>query len=292
MIVPSYRGQERVGGCLDSLGAQTASFDEFEAVVVQNGPQTGTREVVAAWREAHPDFQLTYLETEVASVTNARNLALNAATGEYVTFVDDDDRVAPRFVEALLAAAAADVVPVVIGSWVKGETAGDFDHPAGPHRTWEYLRQFVGQPYTHADIAIAMHPVWGKLVRTDVAREVRFDDRLALFADDTIFWLQAVMRNDLRLVLTDLADDAAYLYWDRPGSLSRPDVAPSWDTHVRPALATMAALSELNATTDPEFGAVGRAVAAFAGGKIADYVEANPGDAARVGDELRAIGWY
>jgi glycosyltransferase involved in cell wall biosynthesis len=288
VIVPSYRGHERVTGCLDSLAAQTASPADVEAIVVQNGPQTGTREVVAAWREAHPGFDLVYLETDVASVTHARNLALDAATAEYVTFVDDDDRVAPRFVETLLGSAAPDAVATTMGLVVHD---GDFDRPVATYAAYGRFRELAGATYTNADVEAVLQPVWGKIVSTEVARAVRFDDRLARFADDTVFWLRCVIGHGLRIVLTEMADDAAYLYWERTGSIMRPDAGPTWETHVAPQLVVMTILNELDILDSPDYGVCGRALAAYAGSRVSAYVTAHPADAPRVADELRAIGW-
>lgn len=58
VIIPSYRGRDRIGSCLRSLAAQTLEPDRFEVVVVLNGPPDGTRHVLDRFRLEHPRMNL------------------------------------------------------------------------------------------------------------------------------------------------------------------------------------------------------------------------------------------
>lgn len=285
VVVPSYRGEKWVSHCLDSLAAQTLGYDEYEIVLVQNGPQTGTREVVAAWRTAHPEVRLTYLESEIASVTHARNLALDAATGEYVTFVDDDDRVRPRLLEQLLSKAAPDVVSVVLGAAVYGD---NWDSPVFDFYTSTLPRLWATREHTNRDLVPMLRPAWAKLVSLEVARAVRFDDRLARFADDTFFWFSAVTRHHLRLVLTDLSEDAAYLVWMRGGSISARDAAQDWEVHALRTLTYIEALE--GAEVDAEGEVLKRIEISNPYLRLNTYLRAHPEDLPRLHREIEQRG--
>jgi glycosyltransferase involved in cell wall biosynthesis len=250
VIVPSYQGEQWVAECLDSLAAQSLDPACFEVVLVQNGPQTGTREVVAGWHAEHPGFPLVYLESDVASVTHARNLGLDAARGEYMTLVDDDDRVGPRLLEGLLSYAAPDAITVTLGAWVEEE---DWDHPDFTHWAGGGVLHHLGVPYDDADLTWALQPAWGKLVSTEVARRVRFEDRLARYADDTYFWTSVYATEPLRLQLGELTAEAAYLYRVRAGSISMYGADARRETHLElPLLVAdlMAALPAVSSRPD------------------------------------------
>ena len=48
-----------------------------------------------------PDFNITLLHTMERGVSNARNLGLDAARGEYIAFVDYDDYVSGPYLESV-----------------------------------------------------------------------------------------------------------------------------------------------------------------------------------------------
>ena len=75
----------------------------FEWVIVNDGCDVATREIVAA---IQADFAITYLEmdhpTSGFGLCHARNLGLEAASGEIVAYLDDDNTLEPEFVEETL----------------------------------------------------------------------------------------------------------------------------------------------------------------------------------------------
>ncbi|QPV65167.1 glycosyltransferase family 2 protein [Halosimplex litoreum] len=87
-----------VGRALDSALAQTTT--DLEVVVVDDGSDDGTEAVVAAY----DDPRVRYLAHEGnRGVSAARNTGVDAATGEYVAFLDSDDEWLPRKLERQLA---------------------------------------------------------------------------------------------------------------------------------------------------------------------------------------------
>lgn len=53
--------------------------------------------------DMHPEVHWNYIQTDQGGVSNARNIALDVAKGEYVAFIDDDDYVSPSYLEELYA---------------------------------------------------------------------------------------------------------------------------------------------------------------------------------------------
>lgn len=102
IIIPTYKPQVYLWKCLESIGQQTFLKDDFEVILVLNGEKepynTQIRKYVA---ESMSAVNIRYIYTDVAGVSNARNLALDVARGEYVTFIDDDDFVSPQYLEKL-----------------------------------------------------------------------------------------------------------------------------------------------------------------------------------------------
>lgn len=99
VVIPTYERADLVGRAVDSALAQTV--EDVEVIVVDDGSTDGTREAVAA----KSDPRVRSLEHESnRGVSAARNTGIEAASGEYVAFLDSDDEWLPRKLERQLAA--------------------------------------------------------------------------------------------------------------------------------------------------------------------------------------------
>ena len=104
VIVPTYRPKEYLWECLDSLVKQTFSKDNFEVIIVLNGCcEPWKSEIERYVSQNMTDMQIRFIQMDHAGVSSARNVALDYAQGEFVTFIDDDDYVSPVYLERLYA---------------------------------------------------------------------------------------------------------------------------------------------------------------------------------------------
>ena len=101
VIVPTDRGSAWVGACLRSLADQTFAPERYEVVLVQHGPDDGTLAAVSRVRSSHPGLRLRHITLDACTRAAAKNVGLAAASGEWVMFVHDDDRVSPNLLRAL-----------------------------------------------------------------------------------------------------------------------------------------------------------------------------------------------
>ena len=110
VIIPSYKPQEYLWQCLDSLCTQTFSKEDYELILVLNGCKEPYDSKILEYIKLHPDVIWHYVQTDVPGVSNARNMALDVAKSEFVTFVDDDDVVSDYYLEGLFNKASSDTV--------------------------------------------------------------------------------------------------------------------------------------------------------------------------------------
>ena len=94
VIIPCYRQADFLPQALESALAQTHC--ETEIIVVDDGSPDNTAEVVARY----PGVR--YLRQENRGLAGARNGGFRVSKGEYVLFLDADDRLTPNAVEAHL----------------------------------------------------------------------------------------------------------------------------------------------------------------------------------------------
>ena len=96
-IVSAVHNVERyLGAFIDAVEGQTFPADRFEVVLVDDGSTDGTPQLLAAWAARRPDL-VRVLTKENGGQSTARNLGLEHARGEWVTFTDPDDVIEPGY---------------------------------------------------------------------------------------------------------------------------------------------------------------------------------------------------
>lgn len=110
VITPSYKPQGYLWECLDTICNQTFPKDEYEVIVVLNGCKEPYNNEIKEYISKHMDVNWNYIQTDQGGVSNARNLALDNARGEFITFIDDDDYISPSYLKELLEKADKETV--------------------------------------------------------------------------------------------------------------------------------------------------------------------------------------
>src|SRR5215469_634343 len=120
VITPAYNVRQYIGEAIDSVLAQT--FREFEYLVVDDGSDDGTVAEIAGRVAIDPRIRL--IEAEHGGPARARNVAITQAAGEFIAFLDGDDRWHPGFLAnqvRLLKSLEGDVSAVFARSRVMSE---------------------------------------------------------------------------------------------------------------------------------------------------------------------------
>ena len=98
VIVAVYNVKNYIARCVSSLLAQ--SYSNFEIVLVDDGSTDGSATICDEF--ADTSCNVNVLHKANGGLSDARNAGLLVATGEYVSFVDGDDLVAPCYIEQLM----------------------------------------------------------------------------------------------------------------------------------------------------------------------------------------------
>lgn len=113
VIIPTYKPQDYLWECLESLVAQTFPKEDFEVILVLNGCMEPYKSAIENYiAEKMQGMNVNFIHTEVGGVSNARNLALDQMKGEFITFIDDDDFVSPQYLESLYEKADAETISI------------------------------------------------------------------------------------------------------------------------------------------------------------------------------------
>ncbi|MGP7960239.1 glycosyltransferase [Sanguibacter sp. A247] len=217
VIVATYCGADRIALTLESLAAQTLEAERFEVIVVSNGPDDGTAAVVEGLRNYSFPAPLRMVRIAEPGAANARNLGVAIARGDYVTFVDDDDTVTPRYLEVLVEHASPSHVTIV--------PIADVEEPGQAHSNFNnYLNRatlrFAGRDVTFSQLSDAAAANGAKLIPARVARAHRYRTDLSS-GEDVAFWAEVFAVQDLQIRVVPPASGAVYRRLVRESSISR-----------------------------------------------------------------------
>lgn len=99
IIVPVYNASAFLSKCIDSLLNQT--LKETEIILVDDASSDASPQIIKNYRQKHPGKIKALFFENNSRQGAARNAGLRLATGEYVSYVDSDDVIAPYFLQTL-----------------------------------------------------------------------------------------------------------------------------------------------------------------------------------------------
>lgn len=97
VIMLTYNREKLVGRAIESILGQT--FSNFEYIIIDNG--STDRSGMIADQYAQKDSRVHVIHKKRGNIGSGRNTGLDAAKGEYIAFIDDDDWCEPDFLEFL-----------------------------------------------------------------------------------------------------------------------------------------------------------------------------------------------
>jgi glycosyltransferase involved in cell wall biosynthesis len=186
VIIPARNAARTIGATLASLASDRDVFSEIILVDDLSSDETA---VIAANTAAKLGLPLRLLRAAVGDAGAARNLGIEASTGDWLYFLDADDLHLTGGVDALLRAGKDN--PRI------GLVAGGYRRKVdGRLRRRKWPARLRGRPGIDAERyltgAIRSFPVGSVLVSRRAVGEHRFPEGLS-YDEDTIFWTMMLM---------------------------------------------------------------------------------------------------
>lgn len=98
VIVPVYNVERYLDKCISSIAHQ--SYDNLEIIVIDDGSTDSSAKICDNW--SVKDKRICVIHKENGGLSDARNAGLAVANGEYISFVDSDDWLHPKFIEIMI----------------------------------------------------------------------------------------------------------------------------------------------------------------------------------------------
>ena len=93
IIVPVYKAEKYIDRCVKSIISQT--YRVWELILIDDGSPDSSGELCEKWSKR--DNRIRVIHKNNGGVSSARNLGIENASGNWVTFVDSDDWISPNY---------------------------------------------------------------------------------------------------------------------------------------------------------------------------------------------------
>lgn len=189
IVVPAYNCQDYIVDCLTSVLNQT--FHDYEIIVIDDGSTDDTARLIK--KMSSNKIHLRRIEN--AGASNARNVGIKEANGDYIVFLDADDIITPMYLEKI-----SNEIEKSKKDFYLGSVRTDFDALMYKKKVRLFdSRHFNRLPFPKnflylfnraADIPCAC---WHNIVARDflIKNHIYFDVSLIL-SEDTDFFLQII----------------------------------------------------------------------------------------------------
>lgn len=181
IIVPVYNAEAFLRRCIDSILAQ--SYTDFELLLIDDGSTDGSGTICDDY--AVKDSRVRVFHKKNGGVSSARNVGLDNAEGDYITFCDADDYVTESWLEAYNKAIENDVDFIVQGFYrVAGDDISENVLPPISGNTRVELQEMVKCLVTSSCFGY----IWVKAFRRELIEryKIRFDENSS-FTEDAQF---------------------------------------------------------------------------------------------------------
>lgn len=204
VIVPVYNVEAYLPRCADSILSQ--SFTDFELILVDDGSPDKCGEVCDKYAEN--DSRVRVFHKSNGGVSSARNLGLDNARGEWVTFIDSDDYVEVDYLKELIDAQQKNQVDYVVTLNGRDPNDGGLEICRDEYNLLFSRYQIDRNGY-----------VIGKLYKVAIVNgiNIRFNINIHL-GEDAMFALRYLL--ETRNVVL-ISSDKYFYDKERPGSLTK-----------------------------------------------------------------------
>lgn len=204
VIIPIYKVEKYLDECITSVVVQT--HKNLEIILVDDGSPDNCPQICDDW--AKKDDRIKVIHKKNGGLSDARNVGIEIASGDYIAFVDSDDFIKPDMLEKLFAAICRENADIAACGILSCE---------GDRQTAWGCRDFAGTSehilamlYNDAAYPVA---AWNKLYHRSCWNDLRFP--VGKTCEDAFTTYQLV-HNAERIVMIP---EALYCYRIRPGSI-------------------------------------------------------------------------
>ncbi|MCY2974889.1 MAG: glycosyltransferase [Planctomycetota bacterium] len=190
IVIPAYESRPYIQEAFDDIALQT--YKNWELLVVEDAAPNSIVDLVVAFQQKVPHNRVVFHRKEHNSgASSTRNVAMKMAQGQYISFLDSDDRWLPDHLSRkvnLLSQSRADIV--YSGVDMFDSDSGRSEFIWGPNS--EELDHFPNSLFIRNFIQPS-----GVLIRQSVVEDVGLFDESIFLVEDYDYWLRSVRQGKI-----------------------------------------------------------------------------------------------
>lgn len=195
VIVPIYNGEKRILKCLDSIVTQ--NYLDIELIILNDGSKDSSDEIVRSNLEHFKESgkQIKYEYHENQGVAKTRNYGISIASGDYVTFVDQDDYLPADYVDCYMQHVQNEEYDIVVGGYKRISDDGKVSRVVSLTQE-EWSKFVVTAPWAHVykKSLLMEHNV--EFLSTGLGEDIYFNvlayshtDRVKIIPESNYMWV-------------------------------------------------------------------------------------------------------
>lgn len=185
VIIPIYNAEKYIARCLNSILENT--YHNLEVLCINDGSTDQSEKILQNF--ADRDDRIKILTQSNQGVSAARNCGLDAATGDYIAFIDADDWVHKQYFEYLINACLDTGTSISV---CKFFITSD-DNYSNTISEYEQQSEIFSVERCFKVSYIKIF-VWGKIISRAIIGNIRFENTLK-FGEDTVWMLRVLCEN-------------------------------------------------------------------------------------------------
>ncbi|WP_455635074.1 glycosyltransferase family 2 protein [Parabacteroides sp.] len=99
VVIPVYNVEKYLNKCVSSITEQT--YEDLEIILVDDGSTDDSSRLCDVWKQK--DKRINVVHKHNGGLSDARNVGIEIASGEYISFIDSDDFISPDYFDYLFA---------------------------------------------------------------------------------------------------------------------------------------------------------------------------------------------
>lgn len=163
VIIPVYNAEKYLKKCLNSVLNQT--YDNYEIIAVDDGSTDKSGEILNRYSEKCS--KLKVITQENKGVSEARKTAVNASSGDYISFLDADDWYETNFFEIVYAELSKEPFPIVQTGYNKIRFGISKGIPSEPSIIVNDIKNLKDYINGYGKIS---YTLWNKIYKSDIIK--------------------------------------------------------------------------------------------------------------------------
>lgn len=207
VIVPIYKVEKYLSRCVDSIINQT--YRNLEIILVDDGSPDNCGKICDEY--AKKDVRIKVIHKQNGGLSDARNVAIDIARGDYIAFVDSDDFIAVNMYEVLYKNLKENNADISIANYYRFENEEEVVEANEDGKTTVYNK---GEMFEHMyDDYLLTVVAWNKLYKKQIFSEIRYP--VGKVVEDAAI-IHYLIDKSTKIVITNLQ---LYYYYQRANSI-------------------------------------------------------------------------